>query len=105
MHENFSKALFDATPPAGLNQAQTDEFRSSLEKVAFPLRDDGNKYFETAYQRSQEVQTFTEWTRKTYEKMVELQPDKYPVITEKTTSPTYMSHLMIWDKSIAEITD
>jgi len=105
MHGNFAKMLFDAPAPTGQSQAQIDEYRSSIEKVAFPLRDESNKYFETAFQRSQEVQTFTEWTRKTYEKMVELHPQKYPVIGEKSTSPTYMSHLMIWDKSVADIVD
>ncbi len=105
MHENFSKMLFDAPAPAGQSQAQVDQYRSSIEKVAFPLRDEGNKFFETAYQRSQEVQTFTEWTRKTYEKMVELHPEKYPVIVEKSTSPTYMSHSMIWDKSVSELAE
>ncbi len=105
MHGNFAKMLFDAPAPAGQSQAQIDEYRSSIEKVAFPLRDESNKFFETAFQRSQEVQTFTEWTRKTYEKMVELHPQKYPIIGEKSTSPTYMSHLMIWDKSVADLAD
>lgn len=104
-HENFAKILFDAPPPQGANQAQIDNYRSSIEKVAFPLREEGNKFFETAYKRSQEVQTFTEWTRKAYEKMVELQPDKFPTVSEKTTSPTYMSHAMIWDDSVSEMAD
>lgn len=104
-HENFAKILFDAPPPSGANQAQIDQYRSSIEKAAFPLREEGNKFFETAYKRSQEVQTFTEWTRKAYEKMVELQPDKFPTVNEKTTSPTYMSHAMIWDNSVSEMAD
>ncbi len=104
-HENFAKILFDAPPAAGANQAQIDQYRSSIEKVAFPLRDEGNKFFETAYKRSQEVQTFTEWTRKAYEKMVELQPDKFPTVTEKTTSPTYMSHAMIWDETVSAMAE
>ncbi|MBC7659673.1 MAG: tetratricopeptide repeat protein [Chitinophagaceae bacterium] len=103
MHENFSKMLFDAPVPTGQSQAQVDAYRSSIEKVAFPLREEGNKFFEAAFQRSQEVQTFTEWTRKTYEKMVELHADKFPVIVEKSTSPTYMSHLMVWDKSVSDL--
>ena len=104
MHENFAKMLFDAPAPGGA-QAVIDQYRSQIEKVAFPLRDEGNKFFEAAFQRSQEVQTFTEWTRKTYEKMVEMHPEKYPVIGEKSTSPTYMSHMMIWDKSVADLAD
>lgn len=105
MHENFAKILFDAPPPTGNDQAKVDQYRSSIEKVAFPLRDEAGKFFEAAYKRSQEVQTFTEWTRKAYEKMVELQPDKFPAVIEKTTSPTYMSHAMIWDESVAEMAD
>lgn len=105
MHDNFAKMLFDAPTPKGQSQAQIDAFRSEIEKVAFPLRDEGKKFFETAFQRSQEVQTFTEWTRRTYDKMVEIHPDKYPVIGEKSTSPTYMSHAMIWDKTISEMAE
>ncbi|MFY7930468.1 MAG: hypothetical protein ACOVS5_16460, partial [Oligoflexus sp.] len=89
--------------PQGASQAQVDQYRSSIEKVAFPLRDEANKFFETAYKRSQEVQTFTEWTRRAYEKMVEIQPDKFPAVVEKTTSPTYMSHSMIWDESVSDL--
>jgi TolA-binding protein len=103
MHENFARILFDAPPPQGASQAQVDQYRSSIEKVAFPLRDEANKFFETAYKRSQEVQTFTEWTRRAYEKMVEIQPDKFPAVVEKTTSPTYMSHSMIWDESVSDL--
>jgi TolA-binding protein len=103
MHENFAKVLFDAPAPKGANQKAIDDYRSSIEKVAFPLRDESNKFFEAAFKRSQEVQTFTEWTRKAYEKMVELQPDKYPAVIEKTTSPTYMSHVMVWDESVADL--
>ncbi|HET9241552.1 MAG TPA: tetratricopeptide repeat protein [Oligoflexus sp.] len=103
MHENFAKVLFDAPAPKGANQKAIDDYRSSIEKVAFPLRDESNKFFEAAFKRSQEVQTFTEWTRKAYEKMVELQPDKYPAVVEKTTSPTYMSHVMVWDESVADL--
>jgi TolA-binding protein len=103
MHENFAKVLFDAPAPKGANQKAIDDYRSSIEKVAFPLRDESNKFFEAAFKRSQEVQTFTEWTRKAYEKMVELQPDKYPAVVEKTTSPTYMSQVMVWDESVADL--
>ncbi|MCX6128922.1 MAG: hypothetical protein NTX25_07645, partial [Proteobacteria bacterium] len=103
IHENFAKVLFDAPAPKAAGQKQIDDYRSSIEKVAFPLREDGNKFFEAAFKRSQEVQTFTEWTRKAYEKMVELQPEKYPTVVEKTTSPTYMSHVMVWDESISEM--
>jgi tetratricopeptide (TPR) repeat protein len=105
MHENFAKILFDAPAPAGSDQGKVNQYRSSIEKVAFPLRDEAGKFFEAAYKRSQEVQTFTEWTRRSYEKMVELQPDKFPAVIEKTTSPTYMSHAMIWDESVSSIAD
>ena len=103
MHENFARVLFDAPAPKTAGQAEVDQFRSSVEKVAFPLRDEAGKFFEASYKRSQEVQTFTEWTRMAYEKMVALQPDKFPAIIEKSSSPSYISHAMIWDDSIAEI--
>ena len=91
-HENFSIALFKAPAPSGASQVDIDKLRTELEKVAFPLKDEASKFFETAYKRSTEVQTFTVWTQRTYQKMVELAPDKHPPIDELSASPAYLSH-------------
>jgi hypothetical protein len=71
--------------------------------VALPLRDEAYKFFETAYQRSKEVDTFTTWTRLTYQKMVELAPDKHPSIDELSAEPGYLSHSVKIGQPISDI--
>ena len=102
-HENFATALFKAPGPKGASQADYDKLKTELEKVAFPLKEEAYKFFETAYKRSKEVETFTAWTRRTYQKMVELAPDKHPVIDEISAEPEYMSHDLKASPAVAEL--
>ncbi|MBM4250627.1 MAG: tetratricopeptide repeat protein [Deltaproteobacteria bacterium] len=102
-HENFANALFKVPAPNGATPAATDKLRTELEKVALPLRDEAYKFFETAYQRSKEVDTFTTWTRLTYQKMVELAPDKHPSIDELSAEPGYLSHSVKIGQPISDI--
>ena len=102
-HENFANALFKVPAPTGASPAEVDKLRTELEKVALPLRDEAYKFFETAYQRSKEVDTFTTWTRLTYQKMVELAPDKHPNIDELSAEPGYLSHSVKIGQPISDI--
>ena len=104
MHEKFAADLFNVPPPAGSTQIQIDAFRTSLEKVAFPLREEAQKFYEGAYKNAQEIQTFSEWTRLAYKKMTDLDPDKYSKIAEKGTAPVYLEHAMRWDNALSSIT-
>lgn len=105
MHENFSQGLFNAPPPANYNQAQANGFKSQLEKIAFPLKTEAYKFFEAAYKRSQEVEAFTPWTSKTYQKMVELAPDKHKEIEEQSATPGYLSYKVSLTKATSSLAD
>ncbi len=105
MHENLSQELFKAPVPAGASQAEVDSYRSSLEKAAFPLREDAMKFYETAYTRSQEVETFTEWTKLAYEKMVELEPARFKKVQIETAEPAYMSHSLYFTEGTKVLTE
>lgn len=105
MHENFAQGLFNAPPPTNYNQAQANSFKSQLEKVAFPLKTEAYKFFETAYKQSQEVEAFTPWTTKTYQKMVELAPDKHKEVDEQSASPGYLSYKVSLTKATASLAD
>jgi TolA-binding protein len=102
-HENFSTALFRAPAPKGASQAEFDKLKTELEKVAFQLKEEAYKFFETAYRRSKEVETFTAWTRRTYQKMVELAPEKHPAVNELSAEPAYLSHDVKLSKPVAEL--
>jgi TolA-binding protein len=92
LHEELAAALFRAPAPAGASQSDIDKFKSQLEKVAFPLRNDANKYFESAYEQCKDIDTFTDWTRITHDKMVELHPQKYKKFDPETVQARYLSH-------------
>jgi TolA-binding protein len=91
-HEEFSKAFFQAPTPTHMNQQEANAYKSQLEKVAFPLKTEANNFFETAYKRSQEVESFSDWTSRTFRKMAELSPQKYRDITEQSASPGYLTY-------------
>jgi TolA-binding protein len=105
MHENFAQTLFAAPTPPGASQLDIDRFKSEIEKVAFPLKEEAYRFYEMAFKRSREVETFSDWTKKTYGKMSELSPAKNPTVEEITTSPTYISHRLSYDKDIEQVAD
>jgi TolA-binding protein len=104
-HENFSKELFHAPGPKGASQKDLDAFKTELEKVAFPLKEEAYKFFETAHKRSKEVQTFTVWTKKTYQKMMSLAPDAHPDVNALAADPGYLSQTIKADKRVAELAE
>jgi TolA-binding protein len=105
MHENFAQVLFSAPAPAGVTQVVLDQYRTEIEKVAFPLRDQAYEFYSGAFKRSQEVEAFSEWTKLTYEKMSELSPRTNPEIQELSTEPRYISHRLQWDEDLRAFTD
>ncbi len=105
MHEDFAKDLFNAPAPVGASQKEAADFKSQLEKAGFPLKDEAYKFFETAYRQSSEVETFTAWTQKTYQKMVQLAPQKHPAIDEQAASPGYMSFKVALNRATSGLAD
>ncbi|MCX6116532.1 MAG: tetratricopeptide repeat protein [Proteobacteria bacterium] len=103
LHEEFSQALFNAPAPQGSQQAEINAFKSQLEKVAFPLKAEAYKYYETAFKRSQEVESFSSWTSKTYQKMVELAPDKHREINELSGDTGYLSYRVVVNNETSEL--
>ena len=101
LHSQFATDLFKTPNPAGADQVTIDQFRSSIEKVAFPLREEAYKYYELAYKKSDVVETFTGWTQMAYKKMAELYPEKHPEILEQTASPDYLSHKLAVDDDVS----
>jgi TolA-binding protein len=100
LHENFADTLSRASVPAQLNDMEREQFRSQLDKIAFPIREEAYKFFETSFQRSSEVETFSDWTRLTYEKMVALNPSRNPEVLEIQAEPKYMMHKVSVDRPL-----
>lgn len=105
MNDDLAAKLLKAPSPVGASQLEIDQYRSSIEKVVFPLKEESEKYYELAYQRSREVQTFTNWTRIVRSKMTQINESKYPSINEKSVQADYLSHKLIWQKEIASLAE
>ena len=103
MHENFANALFKSPGPAGATQSDVEKVKTQLEKLGFPLRDEAYKFYETAHRRSGEVETFTQWTKRTYQKMAEIQPQKHPDVVEQSADPSYMSQKVSLNESTSSL--
>ncbi len=102
-HENFAENLFNLPAPKGSSQVAITQFKSTIDKLAFPLKEEAYKFYETAFKRSKEVETFTAWTRKTYDKMVELAPNQHPEVLEQSADPKYMVHKIKIEPAVATL--
>lgn len=91
LHEDFSKSLFNVQIPSDYSPKDASDLKSQLEKSAFPLKDQAYKFFETAHTQATEVDSLSEWTRKTYQKMSSIAPDKHPEMSEIVAEPGYMT--------------
>ena len=91
LHEDFSKSLFNVPIPGDYSPKEASDLKSQLEKSAFPLKDQAYKFFETAHTQATEVDSLSEWTRKTYQKMSAIAPDKHPEMSEIVAEPAYLT--------------
>ena len=105
MHEDFAEKLFSAQPPADLGQKQALTFRSKMDKLAFPLREEAGKFFEVAQKRSSEVETFSDWTEKVESKMAELSGRKDSSVGMMVLAPQYVSQKFALNRSTRELID
>ena len=92
LHEEFAKSLFNVPTPANYGPKEASELKSQLERSAFPLKEQSYKFYETAYTQSSEVDSLSEWTVRTYQKMAALAPDKHPEMQEITAEPGYVTY-------------
>lgn len=99
MHENFSEMIFSAPTLASDSQEEVDQYRSKLERVAFPLKNEAVKYYTMAYQKAKRQKIFNNWLLKSYQKIAELSPETHPQIIEKINSPLYLTHRFNLNKS------
>ena len=105
MHEDFAEKLFNAQPPSGKTAAQSLAFRSRMDKLAFPLKEEAGKFFEVAQKRSSEVETFSIWTSRVEAKVAELAGKKTGSEALMVLSPGYVSQKFALNKATRELID
>jgi TolA-binding protein len=91
LHEEFAKSLFSVPTPSNYSPKEASELKSQLERSAFPLKEQSYKFYETAFTQSSEVDSLSEWTVRTYEKMAALAPEKHHEMQEMTAQPGYIT--------------
>ena len=99
MHENFSEMIFSAPTLTSDSQQEIDQYRSKLERVAFPLKNEAIKYYTMAYQKAHQQKIFNNWLLKAYQKIAKLSPETHPQIIEKISPPLYLTHRFNLNKS------
>lgn len=105
LHEQLAKDLFKAPPPKGASTEVINNYRSSLEKAAFPLREEANKFYVSAYKRSKEIRSFTPWSKKTRSKMAEIEPAKFEKVTTESAKPSYLGHQLYLKGAVKDLAD
>jgi TolA-binding protein len=105
MHEDFAEKLFNVQPSAGKNPEQALSFRSKMDKLAFPLKEEAAKFYEVAQKRSAEVETFSVWTSKVEAKIAELGGRKTGSDAMMVLSPNYISQRFALNKATRELID
>ena len=98
MYEQFAENLLNTDVPKNLDRKVAARLNAKIANTAKASQDKAFEFYETAYKRSQEVETFSEWTRLTYDRMASLAPKKYPEVFEQSAAPGYMVHRMSWDE-------
>ena len=105
MHEDFAEKLFNVQPGSDLSQDRAMAFRSRMDKLAFPLREESGKFFEVAQKRANEVETFSDWTGRVERKMADLAGKKPAADAMMVLAPQYVSQKFALNKSTRELID
>lgn len=76
--EHFKSALLNAELPNNLNDEQLEEYRFQLEEKAYPFEEKAITAYESNVHRVQQTNgLFTEWVKKSYDRLSDLRPARY----------------------------
>ncbi len=92
MHENFAQVLTSARVPAGFSEEETKDFRSQIEQVAKPLRDQASKFYAQAMERTKEIDAYSTWVKTINDRMAKIDTKKYKAVDEESSEPLYLGH-------------
>ncbi len=102
-HEEFSRALLSAKAPQSYTESQARDLSLALIKAAEPLRVEAEKYYLAAYQQSSAPGQHSDWTRRSYVKMAEMEPRKFGSFNELYSDPNYYGYRLRYDRSFSDM--
>lgn len=79
MYNKFYQAIYDLPLPEGLNEQQQMQYRMFLDEQAAPVQEKAVTAFRTAWQLALELKAYNEWSRRSAEKISELESQSFPI--------------------------
>ena len=89
-YENFWKSMLASAIPRGLTEEETRVYRGLLKEQAGPYLEKAVGSYETTLKKAQDRGVFNEWVLKTYSRLAELDPDRYPPMLQDS---------LVWQES------
>jgi cellulose synthase operon protein C len=91
IYQNFSDALFNAPVPKGLKPEEVQLYQQELQNRAAPIEEKAVEAYEKAVAKSQELEVYTEWSKKAYTRLTQYKPDRYPPIRGRMKYENHIS--------------
>ncbi len=102
-HQSFAEDLYGVLLPESETAENIQIIYSSIASSAGPLKSEAARYFEAAYKNSEDNQLFSEWTRLSYAKAEELNPQRFGWFGEMYGQPEYYSFDLTYDSSLEKV--
>ena len=91
MQEHLANILLKAPAPTGASPADLEQFRSTLEKIGLPLQEEAVGLYQKAWEKANETEAMTPFTKKILEKMAIFRPGEYHKVVEDMPVAGYYS--------------
>lgn len=99
LHENIAKEIKGAPFPKDITPEERNDIQNQLVTVSEPLLNDAKNFFVKAYETSQMIQTFSDWSIKATRKMKEISSETVIIAEIETVKADYLSHDVTVDES------
>lgn len=81
-YEMFSKALKEAPPPSGLEDADKEQYQTQIDTFAVPIEERSLDAYENGWKKAVELGIYNQWTAKMREALGRLNAELYPPFKE-----------------------
>ena len=89
MQEFLATTLLKSPVPQGAKPEEIEQFKGTLERIALPLQEEAVGLYVKAWDKANETEAITPYTRKLQEKLVSLRPSEFRRVIEDMAQPAY----------------
>jgi len=83
MYGQFYQGIYDLPLPQGLNEQQKMDYRMFLDERAAPIQEKAVEAYRNAWQLALDLRAYNEWSRRSAEKISELESESFPITGQK----------------------